>query len=271
MANSLKIGVVGASGRMGRMVVSVIAGSSACELAGATEAPGSEHLGSDAGMLAGVGDNGVILTDDTAAMFAGVDAVIDFTVPAATQAHAQFAADAGCALVAGTTGMDEGHRAALQAAAGSVPIVWAPNMSAGVNLLFAVTQQVARALGEEFDIEIVEMHHRHKVDAPSGTALGLGQAAAAGRGVDFDAVKQLSREGITGERKPGDIGFATLRGGDVVGEHTVVFAGAGERIEVSHRATDRAIFARGALRAALWTAGKPAGLYTMNDVLGLSI
>ncbi|NKB49252.1 MAG: 4-hydroxy-tetrahydrodipicolinate reductase [Alphaproteobacteria bacterium] len=267
----MRIGVVGASGRMGRMVVSLVAGAGDCTLAGATEAPGSEFLGADAGTLAGVGDTGVLLTGDTAAMFAGVDAVIDFTVPAATQAHAQLAADAGCALIAGTTGMEDSHRAALAAAAEAVPIVWAPNMSAGVNLLFAVTQQVARALGEDFDIEIVEMHHRHKIDAPSGTALGLGQAAAAGREVDFDAVKTLSREGITGERKSGDIGFATLRGGDVVGEHSVIFAGAGERIELSHRATDRAIFARGAVRAALWTAGKPAGLYTMNDVLGLSV
>lgn len=270
MAKPLKIGIVGASGRMGRMVASVIAASDDCELAGATEASGSEHLGADAGMLAGVGDNGVVVTDDAAAMFAGVKAVIDFTVPAATQAHAQIAAAAGCALVAGTTGLEAVHQAALEQAGASVPVVWAPNMSAGVNLLFAVTQQVARALGEEFDIEIVEMHHRHKVDAPSGTALGLGLAAAAGRGVDFDAVKVLSREGITGERRRGDIGFASLRGGDVVGEHSVVFAGAGERIEISHRATDRAIFARGAVRAALWTAGAPAGLYTMNDVLGLT-
>ena len=270
MANPLKIGVVGASGRMGRMVVGVIEASDDCTLAGATEAPGSEHLGADAGVLAGVGDNGIVVSDDAAAMFAGVDAVIDFTVPAATSAHAQLAAQAGCALVAGTTGLEAAHRAALEAAAAAVPVVWAPNMSAGVNLLFAVTQQVARALGEEFDIEIVEMHHRHKVDAPSGTALGLGLAAAAGRGVDFDAVKVLSREGITGERRRGDIGFATLRGGDVVGEHSVVFAAAGERIELSHRATDRAIFARGAVRAARWTAGTPAGLYTMNDVLGLT-
>jgi 4-hydroxy-tetrahydrodipicolinate reductase len=271
MANLLKIGVVGASGRMGRMVVNIIAASEDCQLTGATEVPGSEHVGADAGALAGLGDNGIIVTEDAAAMFAGVDAVIDFTAPAATQRHAQLAADAGCALVAGTTGLEETHQAALAAAAAAVPVVWAPNMSAGVNLLFAVTQQVARALGEDFDIEIVEMHHHHKVDAPSGTALGLGQAAAAGRGVDFDAVKVLSREGITGARTTGSIGFATLRGGDVVGEHTVVFAGAGERVELSHRANDRAIFARGAVRAALWTAGKPAGLYAMADVLGLSI
>lgn len=271
MTNPLKIGVVGASGRMGRMVVNVIGETDGCVLSGATEAPGAQHLGADAGGLAGAGEAGVLITDDPAAMFAEVDAVIDFTVPAATATHAQLAAAAGCALIAGTTGLESDHRAALESAAASVPVVWAPNMSAGVNLLFAVTQQVARALGEEFDIDIVEMHHRHKVDAPSGTALGLGQAAAAGRGVDFDEVKVLSREGITGERRRGDIGFATLRGGDVVGEHTVIFAGAGERIELSHRATDRAIFARGAVRAALWSAGKPPGLYTMNDVLGLSL
>lgn len=271
MANPLKIGVVGASGRMGRMVVSIIAASEECVLAGATEAQGSAHIGADAGVLAGIGENGVAVADDTAAMFQDVDVVIDFTAPVATQVHAKIAASAGCALVAGTTGLEDVHRAALADAAASVPIVTAPNMSAGVNLLFAVTQQVARALGEDFDIEIVEMHHRHKVDAPSGTALGLGQAAAAGRDVDFDAVKTLSREGITDARERGNIGFAALRGGDVVGDHTVVFAGAGERIELSHRATDRAIFARGAVRAALWTAGKPAGLYSMNDVLGLSV
>jgi len=271
MAKPLNIGVVGASGRMGRMVVSIIAATDGCVLAGATEAPGSAQIGADAGALAGVGECGVRITDDAAAMFAGVGVVIDFTVPAATAGHAALAAQAGCALVAGTTGLEASHRGALETAAAAVPVVWAPNMSAGVNLLFAITEQVARALGEDFDIEIVEMHHHHKVDAPSGTALGLGQAAAAGRGVDFDAVKVLSREGITGARKRGSIGFATLRGGDVVGEHTVVFAGAGERVELSHRATDRAIFARGAVRAALWTGGKPAGLYTMRDVLGLTV
>ncbi|MBO6783158.1 MAG: 4-hydroxy-tetrahydrodipicolinate reductase, partial [Alphaproteobacteria bacterium] len=184
-------------------------------------------------------------------------------------AHAALAGEHGCALVAGTTGLEESHRAALQSASEQVPVVWASNMSSGVNLLFALTRQVARALDPDFDIEIVEMHHRHKIDAPSGTALSLGEAAAAGRGVDFDAEKLLSREGITGERGRGRIGFATLRGGDVVGEHTVVFAGAGERIELTHRATDRGIFARGAVRAALWTRGRAPGFYAMADVLGM--
>ena len=271
MAEARKIGVVGAAGRMGRMIINVINETDGCVLAGATEAPGGAALGQDAGVIAGIGETGVLLGDDTAAMFARVDAVIDFTVPAATAAHAALAAAAGCALIAGTTGLEEQHRAALAAAAAQVPVVWAPNMSAGVNLVFAITQQVARALDADFDIEIVEMHHRHKVDAPSGTAIGLGEAAAAGRGVEFDAEKILSREGITGARGRGKIGFASLRGGDVVGEHSVIFAGEGERIELTHRATDRAIFARGAVRAARWTAGQAPGLYNMHDVLGLSV
>lgn len=269
MADQLNIGIVGAAGRMGRMLVQVVAETEGCVLAGASEAEGSEHIGADAGLLAGAGEAGVAITTDAAAMFAGVDAVIDFTVPAATAAHAGLAAETGCALIAGTTGMEDAHRAALDAAAAKVPVVWASNMSSGVNLMFAITERVARALDPDFDIEIVEMHHKHKVDAPSGTALSLGEAAARGRGVDFDDHKVLSREGITGARARGTIGFATLRGGDVVGEHSVIFAGAGERIELTHRATDRGIFARGAVRAARWTAGREPGLYAMADVLGL--
>ncbi|MEK9901666.1 MAG: 4-hydroxy-tetrahydrodipicolinate reductase [Rhodospirillaceae bacterium] len=269
MVDQRKIGIVGAGGRMGQMLVRVVAETDGCVLAGASEAPGAPHLGADPGVLAGVGASDVTITDDAAALFASVDVVIDFTVPAATATHAALAAEAGCALVAGTTGLEDEHRAALDAAAANVPVVWASNMSSGVNLLFALTEQVARALDPDFDIEIVEMHHRHKVDAPSGTALSLGEAAARGRGVDFDTEKVLSREGITGARERGNIGFATLRGGDVVGEHSVVFAAAGERIELTHRATDRGIFARGAVRAANWTAGQPPGLYSMTDVLGL--
>jgi 4-hydroxy-tetrahydrodipicolinate reductase len=269
MTDQLKIGIVGAGGRMGRMLVQVVAETGGCVLGGASEVPGSALLGQDAGLLAGTGENGVCITDDSAAMFAAVDAVIDFTAPAATAAHAAMAAQAGCALIAGTTGLEEAHRAALDAAARKVPVVWASNMSSGVNLMFAITERVARALDPDFDIEIVEMHHRHKVDAPSGTALSLGEAAARGRDVDFDQAKVLSREGITGARERGRIGFATLRGGDVVGEHSVIFAGAGERIELTHRATDRGIFARGAVRAARWTAGRSPGLYAMADVLGL--
>ena len=269
MVDQRKIGIVGAGGRMGQMLVRVVAETDGCVLAGASEAPGAPHLGADPGVLAGVGASDVTITDDAAALFAAVDVVIDFTVPAATAAHATLAAEAGCALVAGTTGLEDEHRAALDAAAKAVPVVWASNMSSGVNLLFALTEQVARALDPDFDIEIVEMHHKHKVDAPSGTALSLGEAAARGRGVDFDTEKVLSREGITGARERGNIGFATLRGGDVVGEHTVIFAGAGERIELTHRATDRGIFARGAVRAALWTRDRAPGFYAMADVLGV--
>jgi 4-hydroxy-tetrahydrodipicolinate reductase len=269
MANQRKIGIVGAGGRMGQMLVRVVAETEGAVLASASEAAGSPHTGADPGVLAGSGATGVAIIDDAAAVFAAADVVIDFTAPDATAAHAAMAAEAGCAFVAGTTGLEEVHRAALDAAAAKVPVVWASNMSSGVNLLFALTEQVARALGADFDIEIVEMHHHHKVDAPSGTALSLGEAAARGRGVDFDKTKVLSREGITGARAQGNIGFATLRGGDVVGEHTVIFAGAGERIELTHRASDRGIFARGAVRAALWTAGQAPGRYAMADVLGL--
>lgn len=254
---------------MGQMLVRVVAETDGCVLSGASELSGSPHIGADPGMLAGVGETGVAISGDAAGVFGAVDVVIDFTAPDATATHAALAAEAGCAFVAGTTGLEDSHRAALDVAAKSVPVVWASNMSSGVNLLFAITEQVARALDPDFDIEIVEMHHKHKVDAPSGTALSLGEAAARGRGVDFDSEKVLSREGITGARERGAIGFATLRGGDVVGEHSVVFAGAGERIELTHRATDRGIFARGAVRAAVWTAGQAPGLYSMPDVLGL--
>ena len=266
-----KIGIVGVGGRMGQMLVRVVAETEGCVLAAASEAPGSQHLGADPGVLAGVGESGVVITDDATALFGSVEAVIDFTTPDATAAHAGLAADAGCAIIAGTTGMEATHCAALDAAAAKVPVVWASNMSSGVNLLFAITEQVARALDPDFDIEIVEMHHKHKVDSPSGTALSLGEAAARGRGVDLDTEGVFSREGITGERARGNIGFASLRGGDVGGEHSVVFAASGERIELTHRATDRGIFARGAVRAANWTSGKPPGLYSMTDVLGLDV
>ncbi len=269
MARKMKIGVVGAAGRMGRMLVRQAGESVDCALAGATERPGSEAIGQDAGMLAGIGEVGVTVGDDAAAMIAHVDAVIDFTAPDATVMHAELAAQAGAAMVIGTTGLTDSHREALRGAARHVPVVVAPNMSAGVTLLMALVEQVARTLDESYDIEILEMHHRHKVDAPSGTALGLGRAAASGRNVDLDTAARLAREGHTGARPRGEIGFATLRGGDVVGDHTVVFAGAGERIELTHRASSRQLFAAGAVRAALWTKGRKPGLYSMRDVLGL--
>jgi 4-hydroxy-tetrahydrodipicolinate reductase len=271
MASELKIGIVGAAGRMGQMLVRQIAETQGCVLAGATERPDNDAVGKDAGLLAGIAEIGVPVTDDAAAMIAGVDAVIDFTAPAATVEHAELAAQAGAAIVIGTTGLEAGHIDRLKRAANHAPVVFAPNMSVGVNLLMAVVEQVARALDDSYDIEIVEMHHRHKVDAPSGTALGLGRAAAKGREVELDEVGRLSREGHTGARPRGEIGFATLRGGDVIGDHTVCFATEGERIELTHKASGRQIYAAGAVRAALWTKDRGPGFYSMNDVLGIKI
>jgi 4-hydroxy-tetrahydrodipicolinate reductase len=265
----MRIGVVGAAGRMGSTVVRQVMETAGCTVAAASEVRGSAAIGRDAGELAGIGAIGVAVIDDAAALFDQVEAVIEFSVPEATVAHAARAADAGCIHIIGTTGLDADQEAVLHNAGRRTPLVYAPNMSLAVNVLFALTRQVARMLDDEFDIEIVEMHHRHKVDAPSGTALGLGRAAAAGRGVTLDAVGVLSREGQTGARQRGAIGFATLRGGDVTGDHSVIFAADGERLELTHRASSRQIFARGAVRAALWARGRAPGLYTMIDVLGL--
>ncbi len=264
-----RIAVLGCRGRMGQMLVREIAAAEGCAVAAATELPGDEAVGRDAGTVAGLGPLGVTVGDDPGAAAAASDVLVDFTAPAAAAGHAAAAAAAGAALAVGTTGLEPEHTAALEAAAGKVPVVYAPNMSLGVNLLFAVTERVARALDGGWDIEIVEMHHRYKADAPSGTALGFGRAAARGRGVDLDAVADRGRDGIAGPRRPGDIGFAVLRGGDVAGEHTVVFAAEGERVELTHKAGSRAIFARGAVRAARWAAGRDPGLYDMADVLGL--
>ena len=266
----IKIGVAGCAGRMGRMLVRQIHETEGCVLAAGTEPRGAGTIGSDPGLLAGTGPTGLTIGDDPAALFGASDAVLDFTAPGATVAHAERAAESGKAHIIGTTGFEPAHEAAIAGAAERAAIVKAGNMSLGVNLLVQVTRRVAAALGEDFDIEIVEMHHRHKVDAPSGTALMLGRAAADGRGVDHDAVAVRGRDGIGGERPRGAIGYAALRGGNVVGEHTAIFAADNERIELTHRAGDRSIFARGAVRAALWASGKPPGLYDMVDVLGLN-
>lgn len=266
----LRIGLVGGAGRMGCALTRRITATDGCALAAAIEQTGHAAIGSDGGALAGIDSLGVAIGDDARTMFETSDVVIEFSSAAATAAHVGLAAETGTAHVIGTTGLDEQQAAAVKSAAGSAPIVWAPNMSVGVNLLLAITEQVAGVLGDDYDIEIVEMHHRHKVDAPSGTALGLGRAAAAGRGVDLDAVADRGRDGITGARRPGDIGFAVLRGGDVVGDHSVVFAADGERLELGHRASSRDVFANGAVRAALWTKGRAPGLYGMREVLGLS-
>ncbi|WP_421779399.1 4-hydroxy-tetrahydrodipicolinate reductase [Kiloniella litopenaei] len=266
---SNKIGIVGCAGRMGRMLTDVIGRTDNCEVFGGTELPGSPNLGKDLGELAGIGTIDVKVGDDPLALFEACDVVIDFSVPEATLNHAKLAAKTGCSLVVGTTGMTHEQVAELEAATTTTSIVFARNMSLGVNLLMSIVEQVAASLDEDYDIEVVEMHHRHKVDSPSGTALALGEAAAAGRGVDLDKVADKVRDGIIGARKRGDIGFATLRGGDVVGDHSVIFAADGERIELGHRASNREVFARGAVKAANWLEGKENGFYDMRDVLGL--
>lgn len=270
-AQPLKIAIMGCSGRMGRMLVTTVLESPGAALVGATERAGSDWAGQDLAALGLFpGAPPVTVTSDIAAALAPADAVIDFTSPSATVALAEMAAARGMIHVIGTTGFDRDQLAALdQHAAGSVQ-VRAGNMSLGVNLMTVLVEKVAKALDEDFDIEVVEMHHNQKVDAPSGTALMLGEAAAKGRGVALDAAADRARDGITGARERGKIGFAALRGGDVVGEHDVVFAAAGERIVLRHLATDRRIFARGAVKAALWGRGRAPGGYSMLDVLGLA-
>ncbi len=265
----MRLVVVGADGRMGRMLIRAVAEAEGCTLSGAIEREGSAILGQDAGTLVGLAPLGVTVTDDPLPAFAAADGVLDFTVPAATSFFAELAAQARIVHVVGTTGLAEADLGRLAAAAHHARIVRSGNMSLGVNLVAGLVRKVAAALGEDFDIEIVEMHHRMKVDAPSGTALLLGEAAAEGRGVALSEARVSTRDGHTGARRPGDIGFATLRGGTVVGDHSVLFAGPGERITLSHHAEDRGIFARGAVRAALWAFDKPPGLYGMADVLGL--
>jgi 4-hydroxy-tetrahydrodipicolinate reductase len=265
----MRLVVVGAGGRMGRMLIRAVAEAEGCTLSGAIEREGAPVLGQDAGVLAGLAPLGVTVTDDPLPVFAAAEGVLDFTTPAATTFFAELAAQARIVHVVGTTGMEEADLQKLAAAAHHARIVRSGNMSLGVNLLAGLVRKVATALGEDFDIEIVEMHHRMKVDAPSGTALLLGEAAAEGRGVALADTRVSTRDGHTGARRPGDIGFATLRGGTVVGDHSVVFAGAGERLTLSHHAEDRGIFARGAVRAAQWAFDRPPGLYGMADVLGL--
>lgn len=267
--DDMKLVVVGASGRMGRTLIRVIAETPGAVLAGAVDRAEADAIGADAGVLAGLPANGVAVSDDPLPLFAAADGVLDFTLPQATVAYSEFTAQARIVHVIGTTGLSADDEARITAAARHAPIVKSGNMSLGVNLLAVLVRQAARALDADFDIEVLEMHHRHKVDAPSGTALLLGQAAAEGRDIDLSEHSVRVRDGHTGARKPGDIGFATLRGGSVVGEHSVLFSGEGETVELSHRAIDRSIFARGAVKAALWAREKKPGLYSMADVLGL--
>lgn len=270
MTESIAIAVLGASGRMGRMLIDTINASDRAHLCGVTERAGHAWIGADLGEALGGARTGVRVYDDPLDVIVNAAAVIDFTSPEATLAHAILTAQARAVHVIGTTGFTAGQIEALDAAARHATIVRAGNMSLGVNLLTRLAAEVARALDEDFDVEIVEAHHRHKVDAPSGTALMLGEAVAEGRGVALDEVSDRGRDGITGARKRGDIGFSAIRGGDVVGEHDVVFAADGERIVLRHIATDRAIFARGALKAAVWGQDKPPGHYSMMSVLGLA-
>ncbi len=264
---AMRLVVAGAGGRMGRTLVKAIADSKDFTLAGALEDARSPLIGWDFGVLAGIPENGMKLAGDARPFLEQADGIVDFTAPAATIRFAEQVASLGKVHVIGTTGMSAGEQAKVKDAAKKAIIVQSGNMSLGVNLLAALTKRVAQTLDASFDIEILEMHHNQKIDAPSGTALLLGRAAAAGRGVDLDGHSAV--DGHDGRRKPGDIGFASLRGGTVVGEHSVIFAGTAERIELTHRAEDRMIFARGALTAAAWARTQKPGLYSMMDVLGL--
>jgi 4-hydroxy-tetrahydrodipicolinate reductase len=267
--SDIRLIVAGAGGRMGRALVRVISETPGAVITGALEAPGSELLGKDAGILAGLPANGVPLSADLWSLSANADGILDFTVPAATIANVAIAAQRGLVHVIGTTGLSTSDDAVIKSVTSRAIVVKSGNMSLGVNLLAALVRRVAQSLDDSFDIEILEVHHRAKIDAPSGTALLLGEAAAEGRKIALDQHSARGRDGQTGARRAGDIGFASLRGGTVTGDHSVIFAGAMERIELIHRAEDRTMFAQGAVKAALWARGQKPGLYSMTDVLGL--
>src|ERR1700712_4242335 len=266
----MRLIVAGAGGRMGRALTRAIADTPGAFLTGALEAPGSELLGKDAGSLAGLGENGIKLSADLWTLSKDADGILDFTVPGATIANVAIAAERGLVHVIGTTGLSASDDAVIKSVTARAVVVQSGNMSLGVNLLAALVKRVAQSLDDGFDIEILEMHHKAKIDAPSGTALLLGEAAASGRKVALDQHSARGRDGITGPRNSGAIGFASLRGGTVTGDHSVIFAGPMERIELTHRAEDRTMFAQGAVKAALWAKGRKPAFYTMADVLGLS-
>ena len=267
--SEMRLIVAGAGGRMGRALTRVITETEGAVLAGALEAPTSELLGQDAGVLAGLPANGIELSADLWSMSANANGILDFTVPAATIANVAIAAQRGLVHIIGTTGLSASDDAVIKSVTSRAVVVKSGNMSLGVNLLAALVRRVAQSLDENFDIEILEMHHKSKIDAPSGTALMLGEAAAMGRKIALESHSARGRDGHTGARRPGDIGFASLRGGSVTGDHSVIFAGPMERIELTHRAEDRTMFAQGAVKAAVWARDKKPGLYTMADVLGL--
>src|ERR1700722_7133992 len=265
----MRLIVAGAGGRMGRALTRVISETPGAVVTGALEAPGSDLLGMDAGVLAGLPANGVALSADLWTLSANADAILDFTVPGATIANVAIAAERGLVHVIGTTGLSASDDAVIKSVTSRAIVVQSGNMSLGINLLAALVKRVAASLDESFDIEILEMHHKAKIDAPSGTALLLGEAAAAGRKIPLDQHSARGRDGITGPRNAGAIGFASLRGGTVTGDHSVIFAGPMERIELTHRAEDRTMFAQGAIKAALWARNQKPGFYSMADVLGL--
>lgn len=267
---TLRIAVTGAGGRMGRTLIEAIHNAPNCVLSAAFERPGSSLVGTDAGELAGVGRNGVIVGADLAGAVNQFDVLIDFSVPAATLANARICGGSGRSMVIGTTGFTAEQKAELLQSLKSSAVVMASNFSTGVNLCFKLLEIAAGVLGDEVDIEIVEAHHRHKIDAPSGTALSMGEVVAKALGRNLRDVAVYGREGITGARQRETIGFATVRAGDIVGDHTVMFCADGERVEITHKASSRLSFARGAVRAAAWLAGQPQGLYSMQDVLSLN-
>ncbi|MCE2516453.1 MAG: 4-hydroxy-tetrahydrodipicolinate reductase [Alphaproteobacteria bacterium] len=266
--SDIRFALPGASGRMGRMITKAVAEKDGVVITAATDRPGIEAIGADIGAMSGHGASGVVISDKADDLFArDAEVIVDFTTPDSSAAHAMMAAERGVAIVVGTTGLTDDHIATLKKAAEKTAVVWCANTSVGVTMLGQLVEDAVKALGEDWDIEIVEAHHKHKVDAPSGTALALGEAAARGRGVKLKDVMDSGRDGITGEREDGAIGFAVMRGGDVVGEHSVIFYGQAERVEITHRAMDRMVFARGAVRAGVWAAKAKPGLYDMKDVL----
>lgn len=263
-----RIGIVGASGRMGRMLIEATLRDEQFLLGAAFDQPGSPMLGRTAGELVGMNSD-VVVTDDVAGGLKNIDCLIDFTRPQGTMNHLELCRKAGVGMVVGTTGIEAEGKAAIAAAAADIPVVFAPNMAVGVNLVFKLLDTAARILNHGYDIEIVEAHHRMKIDAPSGTALRMGEVVAGALGRDLKECAVYGREGVTGERDPSTIGFATVRGGDIVGDHTVMFCGLGERVEVTHKASSRMPYALGSLRAARFIAGRKNGLFDMQDVLGL--
>jgi len=267
-ANLHRVCIAGASGRMGQMLVEAVRASGDCQLSGALDVATSPALGQDATAFAGHA-SGVVITSDLTAGLSGSQCLIDFTRPEGTLAHMRECVKLGVNLVIGTTGFTEEQKKEIEKAASSIAIMMAPNMSVGVNVTLKLLEMAAKAMSTGYDIEIIEAHHRHKVDAPSGTALKMGEVIADALGRDLKECAVYAREGVTGERDPSSIGFATIRGGDIVGDHTVLFAGTGERIEITHKSSSRATYAQGSLRAVRFLAGRSSGLYDMFDVLGL--